>query len=40
MSECPMCGAEVTLEADAVEGELLECADCGTDNSRLTGEVS
>lgn len=31
MSECPMCGAQVALEADAVEGELMECPDCGTE---------
>ncbi len=31
MAECPVCGGEVTLESDAVLGELLECPDCGTE---------
>lgn len=31
MAECPVCGAEVALESDAVIGELLECSDCGTE---------
>ena len=31
MSECPVCGAPIALDSDAVEGELLECADCGTE---------
>ena len=29
MVECPVCGAELELEDDAVEGELITCADCG-----------
>ena len=31
MAECPVCDAEVELAADAVQGELMECADCGTE---------
>lgn len=31
MAECPVCGAEVELAADAVVGELMECEDCGTE---------
>ena len=31
MAECPVCGAEVEKQPDVVKGELLECADCGTE---------
>lgn len=31
MVECPVCGAELTLGEDTVEGELIPCEDCGTD---------
>jgi len=31
MVECPVCGAEITLSHDAIEGELIPCEDCGTD---------
>lgn len=31
MVECPVCGAEFELQDDAVEGELITCADCGTE---------
>ena len=31
MAECPVCGAEIELAADAVVGELMECPDCGTE---------
>ena len=31
MSECPVCGGEVEISADPVEGELLECAECGVE---------
>ena len=31
MSECVVCGAEVTLNRDAVKGELVACKDCGTE---------
>jgi alpha-aminoadipate carrier protein LysW len=30
-TECPVCGAEIGLAKDAVQGELIECADCGTE---------
>ena len=31
MHECPVCDAQVTISGDPVEGELLECEDCGTE---------
>ena len=31
MSECPVCGAELALAEDIVNGELLECDDCGSE---------
>ncbi len=31
MAECPVCGAEVSLEADTVTGELIECGECGSE---------
>jgi alpha-aminoadipate carrier protein LysW len=31
MAECPVCGAEIKLEPDAEKGEILTCADCGSD---------
>ena len=31
MAECPVCGAEVILAADTVTGELIECAECGSE---------
>jgi alpha-aminoadipate carrier protein LysW len=31
MSECPVCGAELTLSNDLVVGELMECDDCGSE---------
>ncbi len=30
-AECPVCDAEVKLADDVVEGELLECAECGSE---------
>ena len=27
--ECPLCSAEVALAADTLQGELLECPECG-----------
>lgn len=30
-AECPVCAATIELLIDAVEGELLECPDCGTE---------
>ncbi len=29
MTECPVCGADLVLADDTVQGELLECDDCG-----------
>ena len=31
MTECPVCGAEITFAQGTVVGELLECADCGSE---------
>ena len=28
---CPVCEGSVTLNDDLVEGELVECAECGTE---------
>ena len=30
MSECPVCGGDISLADDVVTGELLECGDCGS----------
>jgi len=30
MSECVICGAEVSLDDSTVQGELIECKECGT----------
>jgi alpha-aminoadipate/glutamate carrier protein LysW len=30
-AECPVCDAEVELGDDTVEGELVECPDCGSE---------
>lgn len=31
MAVCPVCDAEVELGADAEQGELIECPECGTE---------
>lgn len=31
MYSCPICDAEVTMPRDPVEGEVLECEECGTE---------
>ena len=31
MAECPICGADISLEVGTVKGELIECPDCGTE---------
>lgn len=36
MAECPVCGGDVELASDVVVGELLECADCGSELEVLT----
>ena len=30
-AECPECAADVTLPEDAMEGEIVQCADCGVE---------
>ena len=31
MTRCPVCDAAVEISDDPVEGELLECPECGTE---------
>ena len=31
MAECPVCGAEMALAADAEKGEIVVCDDCGSE---------
>ncbi|MDE2660748.1 MAG: lysine biosynthesis protein LysW [Acidobacteriota bacterium] len=31
MTKCPLCGAAVEISEDPVEGELLECPECGSE---------
>ena len=31
MHRCPVCDADVTISEDPVEGEVLECEECGTE---------
>ena len=31
MPECPVCGTSIELGNDAVQGEILECIDCGAE---------
>ena len=31
MIECVVCGVELSLPKDAVVGELISCAECGSD---------
>lgn len=31
MGECPVCGAEIKLNDDTIEGELIVCGDCGAE---------
>jgi alpha-aminoadipate/glutamate carrier protein LysW len=31
MAECPVCGAEIVLEDDVEEGEIITCEDCGSE---------
>lgn len=38
MGECPICGAEVQLPEGTVNGELLSCADCGTELEVINAE--
>ncbi len=38
VAECPICAADVEQNEDTVQGELLECPDCGTE-LEVTGIV-
>ena len=31
LAECPECASEVTLPDDVMEGEIVQCADCGAE---------
>lgn len=31
MNNCPVCDAQVSIPSDAMENELIACADCGTE---------
>lgn len=31
MADCPVCGARVETDSTVVQGELIECADCGSE---------
>jgi alpha-aminoadipate carrier protein LysW len=31
MVECPVCGGAVNLPPDTLQGELIACADCGSE---------
>jgi len=35
-AECPVCGAQINLAADAVVGELIECSECGVELEVVT----
>jgi alpha-aminoadipate carrier protein LysW len=39
MAECPVCGTDITLAADAEEGEIIVCDDCGSE-LEVTGKDS
>jgi alpha-aminoadipate carrier protein LysW len=30
-AECPECAAAITLQDDVVQGEIVQCADCGVE---------
>lgn len=30
-AECPVCAAKVELPPDTIEGEIIECPDCGAE---------
>jgi len=30
-SSCPECGLAITIAADTVKGEILQCGDCGVE---------
>jgi alpha-aminoadipate carrier protein LysW len=31
ITECPVCGVEVEILEDTIQGELINCGDCGTE---------
>ena len=31
MTECPVCANVIEFDEDTIEGELIECFDCGTE---------
>lgn len=31
MAECAVCGAEIDVSKDAIQGELIECPECGVE---------
>ncbi len=31
MMNCPVCDGQVSLSEDVVQGELIECSECGTE---------
>ncbi len=31
MAECPVCGAPITVAANAEKGEIMSCPDCGSE---------
>ncbi|MDQ7052643.1 MAG: lysine biosynthesis protein LysW [candidate division KSB1 bacterium] len=37
-ANCPICDAALNLAADTVQGELLECAECGTELEVMSTE--
>ena len=39
MAECPVCAAEIILDDDAEEGEIIACEDCGSE-LEVTGKDS
>jgi len=38
MTECPECGAELDLPADAEVGEIVDCGTCGAELEVVSGE--
>lgn len=35
-AECPECAATVTLQDDVVQGEIVQCAECGVELEVVT----
>lgn len=38
MATCPECGAIIALDFDVVEGEIIECDECGADLEVVTAD--